>query len=45
VPKSSTAETRLVKNIAATLSIKSIPEEDIIDEIYNHTKNDWFLIV
>jgi len=38
IPKSTTAERRLVKNIVATLSIERIPEQDIIDEIYYQTK-------
>jgi hypothetical protein len=37
MPKSTNAERRLVKNIVATLSIERIPEQDIIDEIYNQT--------
>jgi hypothetical protein len=36
--KSTTAERRLVNNIVATFSIERIPEQDIIDEIYNQAK-------
>ena len=36
--KSTTAERHLVKNIVSTLSIERIPEQDIIDEIYNQAK-------
>jgi len=38
MPKSTTAERHLVKNIVSTLSIERIPEQDIIDEIYNQAK-------
>lgn len=36
--KSTSTERRLVINIVATLSIERIPEQDIIDEIYNQAK-------
>jgi hypothetical protein len=37
MPKFSNAERILVKSIVASLSIKRIPEKDIINEIYNQT--------
>lgn len=37
MPKFSNAERILVKSIVASLSIKRIPEKDIISEIYNQT--------
>jgi len=38
MPKFTSAERILVKSIIASLSIKRIPEQDIIDEIYRQTK-------
>ena len=38
MPKFTSAERILVKSIIAALSIKRIPEQDIIDEIYRQTK-------
>ena len=38
MPKFTSAERILVKSIVASLSIKRIPEQDIIDEIYRQTK-------
>lgn len=37
MPKFTNAERVLVKSIVATLSLKRIPERQIIDEIYNQT--------
>ena len=37
MPKFTSAERILVKSIIASLSIKRIPEQDIIDEIYRQT--------
>ena len=38
MPKFTSAERILVKSIIASLSIKRIPEQDIIDEVYRQTK-------
>ena len=38
MPKFTSAERNLVKSIIASLSIKRIPEQDIIDEVYRQTK-------
>ena len=38
MPKFTSAERILVKSIVASLSIKRIPEQDIIDEVYRQTK-------
>jgi hypothetical protein len=38
MPKFTSAERILVKSIIASLSIKRIPEQDIINEIYRQTK-------
>ena len=38
MPKFTEAERILVKSIIASLSIKRIPEQDIIDEVYRQTK-------
>jgi hypothetical protein len=37
VPKFTAAESALIKSIVATLTIKRIPEAEIINEIYNQT--------
>jgi hypothetical protein len=37
VPKFTAAESTLIKSIVASLSIKRIPEPEIINEIYNQT--------
>ena len=37
MPKFTSAERILVKSIIASLSIKRIPEQDIIDEVYRQT--------
>jgi hypothetical protein len=38
MPKFTNAERILVKSIVASLSIKRIPEDQIVAEIYNQTK-------
>ena len=38
MPKFTSAERILVKSIIASLSIKRIPEQDIMDEVYRQTK-------
>ena len=38
MPKFTSAERILVKSIIASLSIKRMPEQDIIDEVYRQTK-------
>ena len=43
MPKFTSAERILVKSIMTSLSIKRIPEQDIIDEVYRQTKKKHLL--